>query len=102
MLSLDRTWEFRFDVDRDWRPISIPGCWDVLDGVAKNVSGPAWYRKRVGIPREFAGKRIWIHFDAVSYHAVVNVNGREIGRRTGAWDAFTFEITDFVSRGRRS
>ena len=91
-ITLSGTWDFRFDGDREWRAIAVPGCWDALDGVAKNISGPAWYRKRIDIPREFAGKLVWLRFDAVSYLAEIYVNGQLVGRHTGAWDAFTAEL----------
>jgi hypothetical protein len=101
-IGLAGTWDFRFEEDREWRSINVPGCWDALDGVAKNISGPAWYRKRIDIPREFAGRRIWIRFDAVSYHCIVSVNDKEVGTHTGAWDAFTFEITDAIRAGEQA
>jgi hypothetical protein len=101
-ISLSGTWDFRFDSDRDWRAISVPGCWESLDGVAKNNPGPAWYRKRFDVPREFSGKRVWLRFDAVSYHCTVSVNGRQVGSHTGLWDSFRFEITDAVRAGQEA
>ena len=101
-ISLSGTWDFRFDSDRDWRPIPVPGCWESLDDVAKNNPGPAWYRRRFEVPRDIAGKRVWIKFGGVSYHCVVSVNGREVGTHTGIWDSFTIEITDAVRPGEQA
>src|SRR5262245_32546029 len=101
-ISLCGTWDFRFDDQKDWRPITVPGCWEALDGTAKNISGPAWYRKRFDIPREYAGKRIWLRFDGVSYRCDVQVNGRDVGSHTGIWDSFSLDITDAVRAGREA
>ena len=96
--TLAGEWEFRFDGEAAWRPIRVPGCWEELGG-PKDEPGPAWYRTRVPIPTEFADRRVWLRFGAVSYHCTVSLNGRAVGEHTGAWDAFTVEITDAVVPG---
>src|SRR5690242_3191522 len=85
--SLSGTWEFRLDDESLWRPIAVPGCWE-LAGIRKDVSGPAWYRLRFTIPSDLGGERLWLQFDAVSYHCDIVVNGRAAGSHTGLWDAF--------------
>lgn len=50
-LSLSGEWEFRFEGDPAWQPVSVPGCWEMLD-VPKDRSGPAWYRTRFVAPVE--------------------------------------------------
>src|SRR5258706_8925197 len=99
--TLSGTWDFRLDDERDWRPIPIPGCWEAI-GVYKLYSGPAWYRTRFAIPPEWAGRRIWLRFDGVSYHCEISVNGRAVGEHTGMWDAFAVEITDAVAAGQQA
>ncbi len=93
--SLSGNWEFRFDDDANWTTLPVPGCWEILD-VPKDRSGPAWSRKEVSIPPEFAGTRLWLKFGGVSYSCVVCVNGQECGRHVGLWDAFAVEITSAV------
>jgi hypothetical protein len=92
-ISLSEAWEFRFDDQPGWRPIAVPGCWELLDGVPKDRAGPAWYRMRFAIPESFAGCRLWLRFGAVSYGCEVFVDGQEVGRHRGLWDAFAIEIT---------
>ncbi|MGH2532655.1 MAG: glycoside hydrolase family 2 protein [Thermomicrobiales bacterium] len=91
-ISLSGAWQFRLDGDDDWQPITVPGCWEALD-LPKNASGPAWYRRPIEVPAALAGKRLWLRFGGVSYDAVVYVNGIEVGRHTGLWDAFAVEMT---------
>ncbi|GJM81229.1 hypothetical protein HMSSN139_37250 [Paenibacillus sp. HMSSN-139] len=42
-----------------------------------------WYSKSVPIPKEAAGKRVILHFQAVDYIAKVWVNGESGGRTSG-------------------
>ncbi|MGH8248436.1 MAG: sugar-binding domain-containing protein, partial [Gammaproteobacteria bacterium] len=97
-VSLSGTWEFRLENERDWRPIPVPGCWEAI-GIRKDTAGPAWYRARFVVPKEFRGQRIWIRFGAVSYRCVVTVNGQQVGTHIGMWDAFAFEVTHAVQPG---
>jgi hypothetical protein len=91
-ISLSGTWDFRLDEDSTWRPIRVPGCWEML-GIRKDHAGPAWYRRHFVVPPEFAGKRVWLRFGAVSYHCKIFVNGRAVGSHTGLWDTFAVEIS---------
>ncbi len=90
-LLLSNGWEFRLDSETAWRQIGVPGCWEQI-GVRKDLSGPAWYRTSFTIPTEWASKRIWLRFDAVSYHCEIVVNGQALGSHTGLWDSFDIEI----------
>src|SRR3712207_6225544 len=92
-ISLSGQWEFRFDEEAEWRTIAVPGCWEMLDG-PKDHPGPAWYRRRVSVPRQWAGRRLWLRFDGLSYACTVSVNGHEVGSHIGLWDAFDLEVTD--------
>ena len=101
-ISLSGEWEFRFDGDDAWRPLRVPGCWEELDGVAKDRPGPAWYRHYLTIPAGTQGTRWWLRFGGVSYDCVISVNGREVGRHRGIWDAFVVEVTAAVTPGQRA
>ncbi len=95
-ISLNGKWEFRLDKEEAWSAIEVPGCWENL-GIRKDHPGPAWYRKQVIVPEKFLNKRLWLCCGGVSYHAIVFVNGIEIGSHTGIWDGFRLEITNAVT-----
>jgi hypothetical protein len=97
-LLLSGVWDFRLDEESTWRPIPVPGCWELI-GVRKDVSGPAWYRLRFDVPPELAGRRLWLRFGAVSSHCDIFVNGRALGGHTGLWDSFAVEITGAAAPG---
>ena len=71
-----------------------------LSGVGKSVAPDQriWYRRLVRVPPAWKGKRVWLRFDAVDWEAIVIVNGREVGRHTGGYDPFGFDITDALTR----
>ena len=43
-------------------------------------------------------KRVFLHFGAVDYKAVVYINGVKVGQHKGGYVSFSFEITDFTAR----
>jgi len=67
-----------------------------LSGVMRSVSeaDQLWYRRVFTLPRDWAGRRVLLHFGAVDFEAGVWVNGLEIGRHRGGYDGFFFDVTD--------
>jgi len=67
-----------------------------LSGVMKRVGeeNRLWYRRRFTAPDTREGDRALLHFGAVDWQATVWVNGIEVGRHQGGYDAFTFDVTD--------
>jgi hypothetical protein len=67
-----------------------------LSGVMRPVgeNDRIYYRRGFKLPKSWAGKRIILHFGAVDFAAAVWVNGLEVGRHQGGYDAFAFDITD--------
>ena len=53
-----------------------------------------WYRRTVTLPEDFyRGGRLLLHFGAVDQRCTVWLNGKELGRHTGGYLPFTFELT---------
>ena len=85
-------------------PVTLPHCWNVEDGTdgptdAKcwnhdSVAGTGYARQKVVYRRELppSEKARWLRVNAASIHAVVRVDGREVGRHAGAFTAFTVEV----------
>lgn len=72
-----------------------------LSGVMKRTSenDRLWYRRTFEIPRAWIGRRVLLHFGAVDFEATVFVNGRNLGKHRGGYDAFSFDITDSLITG---
>ena len=58
-----------------------------------------WYRRAFGLPSTWAGQRIWLRFDAVDWDTTVSVNGQQMGRHSGGYDPFAFDITGALEPG---
>ena len=84
-----------------------PAAWDgeilvpfpvesALSGVMKPLMPDQrlWYRRSFLAPPLYFDDRLLLHFGAVDWQCTVWVNGHEVGRHTGGYDPFTFDITD--------
>ena len=57
------------------------------------------YRKFFILPDNLSGKKIFLHFGAVDQTCSVNLNGHELGRHSGGYISFSFDITDKLIDG---
>ena len=88
----------------DGVPVTLPHCWNIEDGTDgpmdlkcwnhDSVAGTGYARRKVVYRRELpaAEKTRYLRVNAASIHAVVRVDGREVGRHAGAFTAFTVEL----------
>ena len=82
--------------------ILVPFCIEsALSGVKQPLKpeNRLWYRRYFTVPETWRGQRILLHFGAVDWEATVAVNGREVGRHTGGYYPFDFEITALIKEG---
>ncbi len=64
---------------------------------------PWWFRKEFDLPDLPAGRRAWLHFDAINYRADVWLNGQQVADRqemAGMFQRFQFDITEQARAGR--
>jgi beta-galactosidase len=104
--------------DNDWRPLDLPHDWAIElpfeNDPALSSKGfyplgrtyPAtsvgWYRRVFELAGTDAGKRITIEFDGSYRETMVVFNGFYIGRHSGGYDPFSFDVTDFATPGGRN
>ncbi len=102
-----------------WYPATVPGT--VLTTLVNNKVYPEplygenirpsiipdslcrtdwWYRTTFDVPKDYAGKKIWLNFDGINYAAEVWVNGHAVGNIKGAFIRGIFNISDFVTAGK--
>ncbi|GIO28866.1 MULTISPECIES: glycoside hydrolase family 2 protein [Paenibacillus] len=111
--NLNGAWNFRFD-DADvgeqekWQEgfqsdlkINVPFTYETkASGIGREEHhSHVWYHRPLEVPREYAGKRVLLHFQAVDYVAKVWINGTYVGCHQGGYSAFTFDITPYISVG---
>lgn len=112
-MNLNGTWEFEIDngVSGEERKlfeaaslsqkILVPFCPESdLSGIGNKDFMPCvWYRRTVTIPKEWAGKRVLLHFGACDYDTTVWVNGEKAGTHRGGYASFTFDVTKLLKEG---
>jgi len=72
-----------------------------LSGVQKNVgkANELWYEREFTIPSKWKNNRVLLHFGAVDWKTDVWVNDVKVGRHTGGYTPFSFEITTALKNG---
>ncbi|MBR4740380.1 MAG: beta-galactosidase, partial [Bacteroidales bacterium] len=82
-------------------PVDLPHTWNAEDFMTQTsyYRGYGHYIRTLNIPESDAGKRFFLKFEGAGSVAVVQVNGTFVGEHKGAYNAFTFEITDYVKPG---
>ncbi len=100
--SLNGQWDYAIESKKKGHPLNYDGkilvpypVESALSGVMKKVGeeNQLWYRRKFSVPAEWNGKNILLNFGAVDWEANVFVNGKEVGRHKGGYDAFNFDIT---------
>lgn len=103
-LNLNGRWEYAI-TDSQTEPTAYDGAILVpfspesaLSGVQRTLLAgqTLWYRRALALPQGFVppGSRVLLHFGAVDQLAVIYVNGVEVARHMGGYNAFTADITD--------
>lgn len=83
--------------------ILVPYCPEsVLSGIQRKQEINMWYRRNFEMPSGWKNKQVIIHFDAVAYHATLFVNGHNAGAHAGSYDAFSFDITPYLTTGKNT
>ncbi|GGA64006.1 beta-galactosidase [Edaphobacter acidisoli] len=104
--------------DTDWTAIGLPHDWAVelpfvndpalaskgFHPLGRNYpeTSVGWYRRVFELDETDRGKRISLEFDGVYREAMVVLNGFYVGRHSGGYDPFRFDVTDFANPGGRN
>ena len=103
-LNLNGLWQFAFANKGDEPPtgknlserILVPfPVESALSGVMKPAER-VWYRRTFAVPKEWAGRRILLHFGAVNWESNVWINGKKVGEHRGGYDPFTLDVTEAI------
>jgi len=81
-ISLDGEWEFRKDGDAQWRTVTVPHTWQVMDGF-EDYYGVAFYRRTFQAPPEAASGVAFLEFESVFHTAEVKLNGVVVAEHKG-------------------
>ncbi len=69
-----------------WTKTSVPNAWNVGDNSVASMTGTTgWYRKDFRLPDRRRRMDWLVRFESVNYRSTVWLNGKPIGRNTGAY-----------------
>ncbi len=114
--------------DKNWGDFPVPGNWEmngygtpiyVSAGYPFRIDPPrvtseprkdyttyrernpvGSYRRVFDVPRDWAGRRFFLHFDGVQSAFYVWVNGEKVGYSQGSMEPSEFDITPYVKPGK--
>ncbi len=96
-----RFWSLGAAALRAWPMAAVPGEW-TMQGFTVPAGQAAGYARRFDLPRDWAGKRVFLRFDSVQSLCRVFVNGHEVGGHEGGFVPFNLEVTRAVRPGVNS
>ncbi len=88
--------------DSAWEQVNLPHSWnsaDAFDDEDGYYQGIGWYSKALFLPLSYSDKRIYLLFEGANIVTSVYINGNFVGRHSGGYSAFRFEITGLVKFG---
>ena len=91
-IDLNGAWQFKL-ADGRWRSIDVPSAWEASHR-NKVTEGPAIYRRAFHL--DHTEGWLLLEADAISFAAIVRVNGQPAGEHTGMWSRFQVDITPFA------
>jgi beta-glucuronidase len=81
-----------YDFDRS-PTLNVPGDWNSQDQKLFYYEGSIWYRRTFDFPPRAAGHRQFLYFGGANYETDVYLNGEKLGKHTGGFTPFQFEVT---------
>ena len=96
--SIDDKMEYGF---ANGETLEVPGDWNTQDERLFFYEGAIWYKKDFYYNLE-EGKRLFVYLGAANYEAITYLNAQELGRHTGGFTPFSYEITDKLKEGKNT
>ena len=83
------------------KSVTLPHTWNAEDFMSDEGyrRGYGTYTKQFDVPDSYRGKRVFVKFEGAGSMATVLVNGTIVGEHKGAYNTFTFEITNLLKIG---
>ncbi|WP_197492143.1 glycoside hydrolase family 2 protein [Arachidicoccus ginsenosidimutans] len=73
-----------------------------LSGIQRNLEINMWYRRTFTLPSSYEGRHVLVNFGASDYRTVVFINNKKAGMHIGGYDAFSFDITQYLQKGNNT
>ncbi len=102
-LNLNGEWDFSVDYESQGK-IRVPFCPESrLSGIGKHYGEGSVlsYTRNFTLPEGFCRGRVLLHIGAADQRADVFLNGKPLGHHEGGYEAFSFDITEYLTRENR-
>ncbi len=86
----DQLVEYSWD---DAPQLRVPGDWNTQTARTFWYEGLGWYRRRLPLPADTAGRRYFLYFEGANYLTHVFLNATKLGVHEGGFTPFGFEVT---------
>ncbi|MHB0896167.1 MAG: glycoside hydrolase family 2 protein [Spirochaetales bacterium] len=100
-MSLDGVWDLQHGGIHKKIRVPFP-IGSALSGVDFRDSGTFVYRRGFALPNHAKDKRYILRIGASDYTTIAKVNGIEVGRHSGGYASFSFDITDAAKAGENT
>ena len=112
--NLNGKWDFKFDPNNEglsgsWftgekkfeDKIIVPFPWgSKLSGLPDNAN-IGWYSRDIKVSSEWKGKKIFITIGASDWETSLWIDGKFVGKHEGGYTPFSFELTPFLTYGKK-
>jgi beta-galactosidase len=94
--------------DAPWHRLDLPHDWGIEGPFREELpnntgklpwAGIGWYRKHFHVPKEDAGRRVYIDFDGAMSGTILWLNGNRVGEWPYGYSSFRFDLTDHLAFG---
>lgn len=101
VVLINDNWLFQREIDTDWEQINLPHTWNALDGQdggSDYFRGTGKYQRTINVSADsIQNRRLYIEFQGVNAKMEFYINDTFIGRHSGGYTTFRFDITDHIS-----
>ena len=100
MYSINESWEFKKEKETVWEKVNLPHTWnieDVVDDTDGYYRGIGRYKKELKLDASNSGKQVFMYFEGANQVTELFVNGQSVGKHTGGYTRFCFDITKFLT-----
>lgn len=106
IITLNEGWSFHRGFQASaLETVNLPHTWNVVDGMFGNTDyyrGLCNYRRKIQVPSDCKGKRIFLKVLAAQTVADIFVDHHFIMQHRGGYTAFVAELTDYLLPGKES
>ena len=97
IISLNNGWSFSRPSDTTYVNVNLPHCFSTDAYITRDYyRGAGEYNKKLVIPTELSGKKIYLKLDGAATKSTVSIDGEPVSTHIGAYSPHLADITPFL------